>query len=368
LLIRGMRINDAARESLGEKWQEKIYSYSLTDWVDRKIVLPSDIKLDNRVYVGFRFNPNSDWELIRDEKELKLRNIEGKEMSAELIPRPTYYDLKTSEGDKMQAIGVSCGNHGVSFFVNSYCEYFRYNENCKFCGLVPTQKIFSDTVKRKTPQQVMETTKAILDLGCKVDFIQLSGGSSYNHDKEVKDYIPFISVINQELEKRGLKGKIPIHLTSMPPKNLEILLELKDAGLDTISFDLECPTHFFFKKYCPGKEKSYGYENIRKALIKAQDIFGKRNVYSIVILGIETRKTFINGIEDILKDGVIPTINIFHYDPFCSQDIDVKNPDIEESIKTTQNIANLFRRYNAVAGKLGCAHYDIGHEIRKGYF
>ena len=42
--------------------------------------------------------------------------------------------------------------------------------------------------------------------------------------------------------------------------------------------------------------------------------------------------------------------------------------NVEESIKTTQNIANLFRRYNAVAGKLGCAHYDIGHEIRKGYF
>ncbi len=368
LLVRGMKINGTLKDALGKRWQEKIYSYSLTDWTDRKIVLPSDIKLDNRVYVGFRFNPNSDWELVKDERGLRVRNIEGEEMVAELIPRPKYYDLKTSEGDNMQAIGVSCGNHGVSFFLNSYCDYFKNNENCKFCGLVPTQKRFSDTVKIKTPKQVRETIETILDLGCKVDFIQLSGGSFYDHDKEVRNYIPFISMISQELTKKRLKGKIPIHLTSMPPKNLEILLELKDIGLDTISFNLECTTRFFFKKYCPGKENSYGYCNMRKALITAQNVFGKGNVYSMVILGIEPRETFVKGIEEILKAGIVPTINIFHYDPFCSSDMDVKNSEVEEVIRTIQDITNLFRKYNAIPGRLGCAHYDIGHEIKKGYF
>ncbi len=368
LLARGMRIGEGALEGIGEKWQEKIYSYSLTDWTDRKIILPSDIKLDQRVFVGFRLNPNSDWELTKNGGGLKIRNMDGQEMPTEMIPRPKYYDLKASTGDKLQSIGVSCGNHGISFFINSYCEYFQKNENCRFCGLVPTQKRFSDSVKRKTTQQVRETMKAILELECPIDFIQLSGGSSYDHDKEVRSYIPFILLIKEELVKRGLEGKIPIHLTSMPPKNLEILSELKEAGLNTISFDLECPTEIFFQKYCPGKERSYGYRNMRNALLRAQQVFGGNNVYSILIMGIEPRNSFISGIESLLENGVVPTLNIYHHDPFCSSEMDVREPDTEELIDTAGIVADLFRKYHAIPGNLGCAHYDIGHEITKGYF
>ncbi|MBU4086518.1 MAG: hypothetical protein KKB21_02990, partial [Nanoarchaeota archaeon] len=190
LLVQGIQLEESAKQSLGEKWQEKIYSYSLTDWVDKKIVLPSDIKLDERVYVGFRFNPNSPWMLVGDDNGRRVVDREGLEVKAALIPRPPYYDRLTSRGEKMQSIGVSCGNHGVSFFLNSYCEYFKDGENCRFCSLVPTQKKFLDTVKIKTVEQVRETTQAILDLGCKLDFIQLSGGSLYDHNKENRDYIP----------------------------------------------------------------------------------------------------------------------------------------------------------------------------------
>ncbi|MDP3027536.1 MAG: radical SAM protein [Nanoarchaeota archaeon] len=369
LLVDGMRLSEEASEGLGKKWQEKIYSYSLTDWIDKKIILPSDIKLEDKVFVGFRFNPNSEWELDREDSERFVKNINtGLRIPASLIPRSSYYDWETSDGKKMQAIGVSCGNHGVSFFVNSYCEYFRNGENCKFCGLVPTQKKFSDSVKFKKVDQVQETIKAILNSGERVDFIQLSGGSMYNHNAEVRTYLPYISAIHQELAKEDLEGKIPIHLTCMPPFDLKIFRELKLAGLNTISFDLECPTQKYFKKYCPGKTKSYGYSGIRDALSYAKEVFGNGKVFSIVILGIEPRESFVSSLEEVIKDGIVPTLNIYHYDPLCSKDMDVTNPDPEELIKTAQEVAELFRRYRAVPGNLGCAHYDIGHEIIKGYF
>ena len=366
LLVQGMQLEESAKQSLEEKWQEKIYSYSLADWVDKKIVLPSDIKLDERVYVGFRFNPDSPWRLVGDDNGRRVISKGELEIKAALIPRPSYYDRLTSRGERMQSIGVSCGNHGVSFFLNSYCEYFKDGRNCRFCSLVPTQKKFSDTVKRKTVEQVRETTQAILDLGCKLDFIQLSGGSLYDHNKENRDYMPFILAIHEELAKRELVRAIPVHLTSMPPKNLDILLELRDAGLDTISFDLECPTQSYFERYCPGKSRTQGYRNMRKALTAAQDVFGRGNVFSIIILGIEPRKSFVNGVEDLLKDGITPTLNIYHHDPFCSTDSDLKVPDVEETIQTAKDIGALFRQYKAVPGNLGCAHYDIGHEIAKG--
>jgi hypothetical protein len=367
LLAKGMGITNVAKEGIGEKWQEKIYSYSLTDKVDRKTILPSDIKVEN-VFVGFRYNKDSEWE-IEANKDLRVLTRYRKPVTEiKFIPRPSYYNMATSCGIPLKAIGVSCGNHGVSFFVNSYCEYFLRGENCKFCGLVPTQKKFSDTVKLKEVWQIGECLNTILDLGDQVDFIQLSGGSKYDHDAESRQYISFIKTVREVLDSRKFTGKIPIHLTCMPPFELDVLEELKDNGLETISFNLECTTPAFFEKYCPGKASTQGYEGIRRALRRARKTFGYGNVYTIVIAGLEPSEIFVRGLDDVMSDGIIPTINLFHKDPFCAPDMDADDPNPVELIDIACHAAELFRKYGAEPGKLGCAHYDIGHEIKKGYF
>jgi len=286
----------------------------------------------------------------------------------DLIQRPPYYGLVSSDGKPLQSIGVSCGNHGVSFFINSYCEYFSRGEQCKFCGLVPTQKKFSDTVKMKKAEQVRECMEGILRTNSPIEFVQFSGGSLYDHDAENRQYLTFIRTVREALENNNLTGKVPIHLTCMPPHDMGILGELKDAGLDTISFDMECTTPEFFEKYCPGKTKTQGYSGMRSALRKANEVFGHGNAFTILIAGIEPRETFIGGLRDIMDDGIVPTINIYHNDPLCSSDMDVGDPDVEELIEMAYDAAGLFKQMGAVPGKLGCAHYDIGHEIRKGYF
>jgi hypothetical protein len=195
LLIDGMDITNEAKEGLGDIWQEKIYSYSLTDWTTKKMILPSDIKLGGKVYVGFRYNPKSKWILDKKDEIFRiLKNREtGEEYDVKLINRPKYYNYETTDGKKMQSVGVSCGNHSISFFINSFCQYFMKNEQCKFCGLVPTQKKFRDTVKLKKVSQVKETMNKILEMGDPVDFVQFSGGSKYDHDLEVREYIPHLS-------------------------------------------------------------------------------------------------------------------------------------------------------------------------------
>lgn len=367
LLLNGMCITNTAREGLGDKWLEKIYSYSLTDKVDRKIMLPSDIKIQN-VFVGFRYDGNSEWKIEASKNLYILTKHEEFVTEVKLIPRPSYYSMTTSQGVPLRAIGVSCGNHGVSFFINSYCEYFLKGENCKFCGLVPTQKKFSDTVKVKKIGQVDECINTILDSNNHLDFVQLSGGSKYDHDAENRQYIPFIKTLREALESRSLTGKIPIHLTCMPPLDLGVLNELRDSGLDTISFNLECTTPSFFDMYCPGKALTHGHGGMRKALRKAKEVFGEGNVYTIVIMGLEPGDVFLKGLDDIMRDGIIPTINLFHHDPFCASDMDVNNPNPDELINIAYNTAALFLKYGIKPGRLGCAHYDIGHEIRKGYF
>ena len=144
LLAQGMRITETAKYGLGSKFQEKVYSYVTTDWVNEKRLLPSDIKLDGRVFVGFHYKPLSRWELDREPNRnngrdrLVLRLNGDTLTNVELIPRPVYYDMRTSDDIPIQAVGVSCANHGVSFFINEYCQYFSKGEQCRFCSLVPT--------------------------------------------------------------------------------------------------------------------------------------------------------------------------------------------------------------------------------------
>lgn len=370
LLAEGLRITDAARVGLASQWQEKVYSFVITDWVDEKQLLPSDIMLDERVYVGCHYRRHSRWELDHDADRDKLILRRAGEIinEASHIPRPKYYCLRAKTGAPMSAVGVSCANHGISFFVNEYCQYFGKGEECRFCSLVPTQKRYDDTLKFKKVEQVQETIETVLDLGCRIDFAQISGGSFYDHDREARLYVPYIKVISRALYHRGLKGKIPVHLTCMPPEDPGIMAEWRAAGLDTVSFDLECTSPEYFEKYCPGKSKSCGYEGIRRALRTALGIFGKGKVYTIVIMGLEPPEIFLPGVEGLFQDGIIPTINVYHHDPYSAPLMDVGEPDPQILVDTTYCLAEQFRKYSGKAGKLGCAHYDIGHEIRKGYF
>lgn len=368
LLCKGMNIEDRVRETLGTTHQEKIYSYSITDWVTKKEAFPSEIRLEDKVYVGFHFRPSSKFTLAHvDDNNFEIFMGDEPIMPASLIRRPRYYGFKSTDGKPLQAIGVSCANHGVSFFINDYCQYFRENLDCRFCTLVPTQERFNDTLKYKTVDHVDQAMARILEQGDRIDFVQISGGSLLDHDKEVRNYLRYISTIREHLKSKGLNGKIPIHLTTMPPRDLSILNELKDAGLNTISFDLECTTREYFEKYCPGKTKTYSYEGMRRALRRAIGVFGKGNVFTIVIAGIEPQKLFVDGIHNLIREGIAPTINVYHHDPLTTK-MDIGEQDPEKIIDMTYEIARYFRQYGVKPGLLGCAHYDIGHEIRKGFF
>jgi len=368
LLCKGMNIEERVRATLGIQHQEKIYSYSITDWVTKKEAFPSEIRLEDKVYVGFHFRSTSDYCLAhQDENNLAIFKDGEPIMDAALIRRPKYYAFKSSDGKPLQAIGVSCANHGVSFFINDYCQYFRQDESCKFCTLVPTQQRFNDTLKYKQVEHVDEAMARILEQGDRIDFVQLSGGSLYDHNKEVRNYIKYIATVRRHLERSSLYGKVPIHLTTMPPKDLGILDELRDAGLNTISFDLECTTQAFFEKYCPGKTRTYSYEGMRRALSEAIKVFGKGNVFTIVIAGIEPPEVFVEGTRNLIMDGISTTINIYHHDPLTTK-MDIGEQDPERVIGMTYEIAKFFKQFGVRPGLLGCAHYDIGHEIRKGFF
>jgi hypothetical protein len=153
----------------------------------------------------------------------------------------------------------------------------------------------------------------------------------------------------------------------MPPQDFGLLGDLKAAGLDTISFDTECTSSLAFEKYCPGKAKSYGFASMHRALDAALGVFGKHNVFTIVIAGIEPLDEFYIGICRLIERGITPTINIYHHDPLTTK-MDVGEPDPIELVAFATKLTPKFIKHDVRPGALGCSHYDIGHDIKKGFF
>lgn len=64
------------------------------------------------------------------------------------------------------------------------------------------------------------------------------------------------------------------------------------------------------KKIMPGKG-AISLTRYTQALKKSVAIFGKGNVRSMLILGLESRESFLKGIEYLCTLGVYPTISLF---------------------------------------------------------
>ena len=108
----------------------------------------------------------------------------------------------------------------------------------------------------------------------------------------------------------------------MPPDNFHIMKKLKDANFDGVSFNLEVWEKEKFKTLTPGKFK-YGRKKMEKALTEAVKIFGKGNVYSNLVYGIqsfdgidyspeEENQICLEATKSLLDLDVVPLFTIYH--------------------------------------------------------
>lgn len=213
------------------------------------------------------------------------------------------------------------------------CIFKEHNQGCKFCNIKLKEGNFSLS-------DVFEIIDFYLQ-NVKFNHFLIGGGSG-SEMKEIQNIV----AIAQHIRKQSSK---PIYAMCLPPKNVSVLYDYKNAGINEIGFNIEFFDREIAKKLMPGKGAIplSQYEN---AFIEAVKIWNsKGNVRSMMVLGLESLDSFYSGVEWLCTLGVMPIISIFR--PMRNMYMKDALPICNEKIKKIyDNLLEITAKYNLKPG------------------
>jgi hypothetical protein len=146
--------------------------------------------------------------------------------------------------------------------------------------------------------------------------IYLVGGSLTDWRKEGERFLQLARYVKQ-VNTRG----IPVALGSGAIPDDQIAQFKAEDLVQFVCFNLEMWSEPLFAKVCPGKNRYVGYPRWIAALETAVRVFGRGNVYSAMVAGIELEpengmewqeaaRIALQGAEDLCSRGVLPIYSL----------------------------------------------------------
>lgn len=213
------------------------------------------------------------------------------------------------------------------------CIFKEQNRGCKFCNI-----------------KLKEGNFSLFDIFEIIDFYLqnvefnhfLIGGGSGLATQESENII----AIAKYIRERSAKS---IYAMCLPPKDISILHDYKNAGIDEIGFNIELFDRKIAQKLMPGKGEIpiSQYENAFKEAVKIWNTCG--SVRSMMVLGLEPLESFYAGAEWLCSLGVMPIISIFR--PMRNIYMKDALPICNEKLKIIyDNLLKMTIKYNTKPG------------------
>jgi len=209
--------------------------------------------------------------------------------TVELWPKPIYYDRETSSGIPMKYV-VTARPQRLNIFQSSACHFWGNGKGCLFCDINThgkQQKAELGIPTRLEPRDVSETIREALKEPGRFTSICLTAGTDFRgpelFDREVDHYIEILQAVGEHFRTR----RFPSQLigTAFTEKQLARLYE--QTGLTSYTTDLEVLNERVFQWVCPGKAEKVGYREWKRRLLSAVGIFGRGNVGTGLVGGVE---------------------------------------------------------------------------------
>ncbi|MDA8019673.1 MAG: radical SAM protein [Thermoanaerobaculia bacterium] len=304
-----------------------------------EVILPGDRlhpEMWTNVPVTEPFAARSPYSIHRrpDPGGVYLLRHEGRDVTPiRLAPRPEWYDQLTTGGKKMTQVGTLQGTY-LGIYQAKVCEYWTQKPtkvNCKFCSVGLNLGV--DDADEKSVDEVMEVVRAARRQSG-ITYVDFNTGH-YDGDTYLDLLIPFIRRIKSEL---GLL----IGVQTPPHRDLKRYDELRELGVNRVSFCFEIFDRARFRDICPGKDAEYGLDHYLEAIRYCAALAerGPKNEPWVsngeIIAGLEPSISSIRAIEWITSVGAIPTVCVFR--PLVGTDLAQREPP------ETEDIVPIFRR------------------------
>jgi hypothetical protein len=297
LLTEGIRAYAGSLATLGFAHKEQLHGLFGWDFENHpELKVPDDFLLEDGTTVQFRLRSDSPFVLADRGSGLGVYRGEERLSGASLIPRPRYYDARTADGHPMSSIGQIGGRDNLFFCYQNYCSHFSTGRQCAFCNLVSTSKTYGDVLKRKDREEIGEVAEAAFAEGV-ARHISLTGGC-FAAEKEVE----VVSGILEAVRRRTGMSRVPGILLPSPAKGDAVRL-YHETGISSLGYSLEIWDEALYKAFCPGKAASTPHDEMVRNLKEAVGVFGRGNVYLMLVMGLETRGTFLEGVRAASEIG-----------------------------------------------------------------
>ncbi|MBR6222924.1 MAG: radical SAM protein [Lachnospiraceae bacterium] len=275
--------------------------------------------------------------------------------------KPDFYNKKASNGEPMSKYATARPQR-IDISMCHWCHFWDTpGEGCKYCPMAPNFKKRGGTEERYDVKYIAETVKEAFKQKGRFSSIMLTGGSILSGkeilDDELDGYIELLQAIGENFKA----DRIPSQLISSAFNERQLEKLYNETKLLTYTTDIEVLNKERFEWICAGKANHIGYEEWKRRLYAAVDVFGRGNVSSGVVLGVELAKPggftdeedaynhVIEQAEEIISHGITLAANVWRTSPgaiFQNQD----TPSLEYFIKT-------YRQFDILSHKYDCNPY-----------
>lgn len=279
----------------------------------------------------------------------------------EFVPQPSYYRLLTSSGHPVSRYVSACGHDEMNVWPWHDCAI---SKTCSFCGINTVQKKVGWEVDKihaldlrqmvdateywnKKRSEVLAEIKESVGLAIndecyhkEIHLILISGNlADHQLNAQAVIYADIAAAITSQYRNRFAEGAVAV---TAPPKDLELLWRMREAGIEVGVFNLEAFTPAAFSQHCPGKNR-LGREHYLQTLERGVEVFGKGRSWCNFVLGLEATADLIAGCNQLASMGVTPGANVLHLDHGAS----LRNnpPSLEEVISFFVSLASIYQRH-----------------------
>ena len=286
---------------------------------------PTDIKF-------IRFTPFV-ISLVDGEKWLSYYG--EKLLKVDLYPRDRL-DGKTTKtrGIAYQEIAFLSTDRLRVHLTNS-CRFKEDGEGCQFCNIERSHGVIDSSEIEEVVADYCANSKAL-----KLRHFLVGGQTA--REEDIDKTVKIIEIIRKHAPYADIYAMVT-------PYSKETIAKMYKAGMTQLACNIEVFDETLAQQYMPGKRKVSRAEYIDK-LSYATTLMGRKgNVRSMLIVGLESTKSLLLGIEEIAQKGIQPILSIFR--PLPNTPLEDKMcPSMLSLVDVYEKAQAICRKYNLLLG------------------
>lgn len=326
LLFQGVRFSDALAEAVTEGAAPNFWPYRRRDAAGSldPVPIPYMFRLEGGAVARVRVDDASSLVVHREADGFALHRGDERLCRTDFVRAHAWQRFRTRDGHAPAEVGVEQLGDMLVVNVAPGCEYFRARDaggslRCRFCAY---GRFDARAVTLGQPRggvdldpaalaRVEEVLRAAADAG-EARHVYLTGGSLLDPSDEARRYVRLVETARRAV---GDRLRVTCGSGAVDAKDSR---RYRDAGADSCCYNLETWDADTFRAVCPGKARSVGRARWIAALLGAVEVFGRGNVGSAFVAGVElgppapgmSRERLVDSVRAgaafLLDHGVMP--------------------------------------------------------------